>query len=296
MQLRAIQTSLLVGGLLLSARSFAVDVNAGDYTALPPGTNVAAWYQQYGRASSFNPDGGATQRHDTGLKSNISILRLIHFTEIAGMTVDPQVLLPFGHIYDAKVGGQSLGSASGMADPIFGATFWLVNQPAAGSSGRYVGITPLLYLPWGSYDRNDALNLGENRYKFDLQLGWVEPLWGKTSLELYGDAVLYGDNDDAGNGRQRLEQDPTYQVQANLRYDFDPTRRVALGYSTTQGGKQFLDGDYTGQKTQVQQLRFEVQQMVGHKVQLSAQLTHDLQAEGGFREDIGLNLRALLLF
>ncbi len=296
MRFPALQSSILAASLWLSANAHAVDVNAGDYTALPPGTSVAAWYQQHGRASSFNPDGGGTVSDNTRLRSNISILRLIHFTEIAGITVDPQVLLPFGHVYGAKIGGQSLGSASGMADPIFGATFWLVNQPGAGASGRYFGVTPLLYVPWGSYHKGDALNLGENRYKFDLQLGWVEPLWGKTSLELYGDAVLYGDNDDAGSGRQTLEQDPTYQVQANLRYDFNPSQRVALGYSASTGGKQFIDGDYIGQKTEVQQVRFEFQQMVARNVQLSAQLTHDVQAEGGFREDVGVNLRALLLF
>ncbi|MCF5241793.1 transporter [Pseudomonas syringae] len=279
-----------------STKAMAVDVNAGDYTALPAGTNVAAWYQQYSHSDRFNADGGADSTRQTSLKSNISILRLIHFMDIGGITVDPQILLPFGHVYDARIGGQSLGSASGMADPIVGATFWLVNQPSAGASGRYFGITPLLYLPWGSYDRHDAVNLGENRFKGDLQLGWVEPLWGRFSMELYGDAVVYGHNDDAGSGRQTLKQDPTYQLQGNLRYDFNPTQRVALGYSASTGGKQYLDGGYTGQKTEVQQVRLEFQQMVGQRVQLSAQLTHDVRTVGGFQEDAGINLRALLVF
>jgi hypothetical protein len=279
-----------------STKAMAVDVNAGDYTALPAGTNIAAWYQQYSHSDRFNADGGADSTRQTSLKSNISILRLIHFMDIGGITVDPQILLPFGHVYDARIGGQSLGSAKGMADPIVGATFWLVNQPSAGVSGRYFGITPLLYLPWGSYDRHDALNLGENRFKGDLQLGWVEPLWGRFSMELYGDAVVYGHNNDAGSGRQTLKQDPTYQLQGNLRYDFNPTQRVALGYSASTGGKQYLDGDYTGQKTEVQQVRLEFQQMVGQRVQLSAQLTHDVRTVGGFQEDAGINLRALLVF
>lgn len=281
---------------LASSNALAVDVNAGDYTALPAGTNVAAWYQQYSRAERFNADGAPDSQRDTGLKSNISILRLIHFMDIGGIIVDPQILLPFGHVYDARIAGQSLGSASGLADPIIGATFWLVNQPAAGVSGRYFGITPLFYLPWGNYDKDDALNLGENRFKADVQLGWVEPLWGKVSMELYADVVAYGHNNDAGNGQQTLKQDPTYQLQGNLRYDFNPSQRVALGYSTSTGGKQNLDGDYTGQKTQVQQVRAEFQQMLGQRLQLSAQLTRDIEVTGGFQEDIGVNLRALLLF
>ncbi|KTB95212.1 hypothetical protein AO073_15290 [Pseudomonas syringae ICMP 11293] len=281
---------------LSSTKAMAVDVNAGDYTALPAGTNVAALYQQYSHSDRFNADGGADSTRQTSLKSNIGILRLIHFADIGGITVDPQILLPFGHVYNARIGGQSLGSASGMADPIVGATFWLVNQPSARVSGRYFGITPLLYLPWGRYDRHDAVNLGENRFKGDLQLGWVEPLLGRFSIELYGDAVVYGHNDDTGSGRQTLKQDPTYQLQSNLRYDFNPTQRVALGYSASTGGKQYLDGDYTGQKTEVQQVRLEFQQMVGQRVQLSAQLTHDVRTVGGFKEDVGINLRTLLVF
>lgn len=274
----------------------AVDVNSGDYSALPPGTNFAAWYQQYSHADRFNAEGAPDSRRDTGLKSNISIVRLIHFMDIGGMTFAPQVLLPFGHVYDARIAGQSLGSASGMGDPIIGMTFWPINQPAAGASGRYLGIIPLVYLPWGNYDKDDALNLGENRFKIDLQAGWVEPLWGKISMELYADVVAYGHNHDAGSGRQTLKQDPTYQLQGNLRYDFNPSQRLALGYSASTGGKQYLDGDYTGQKTQVQQVRAEFQQMLGQKVQLSTQLTHDVAVTGGFEEDIGVNLRAVLLF
>jgi outer membrane receptor for ferrienterochelin and colicin len=113
---------------------------------------------------------------------------------------------------------------------------------------------------------------------------------------LYGDAVFYGPNRDAGNGSQTLRQAPTYQVQANLRYDFNPAQRIALGFSDVNGGKQRLSGDYTGQKTEVQQVRLEFQQMVSSNVQLSAQVTHDTRVVGGFREDTGLNVRALLLF
>jgi hypothetical protein len=281
---------------LLSTKALAVDVNAGDYTALPPGTNVAGWYQQYSRSDRFNADGAADSKKGTSLKSNISIVRLIHFMDVGGITIDPQILLPFGHVYDARIAGQSLGSASGLSDPIVGATFWLINQPEAGVSGRYFGITPLLTLPWGHYDEHDSLNLGENRYKGDLQLGWVEPLRGKFSMEWYADAVVYGRNHDAGGGSQTLKQDPTYQLQTNLRYDFNPAQRLALGFSASTGGKQYLEGDYIGQKTEVQQVRLEAQQMVGRTVQLSAQLTHDVHVQGGFQEDSGINLRALLLF
>lgn len=276
-------------------QAWAVDVSPADYTALPPGTNAVVWYQQHGKSNSFRADGGADSTRQTGLKSNTSILRLIHFTEIAGMTADPQLLIPYANIYDAELAGNSLGSASGFADPIVGATFWVVNQPGAGVSGRYVGITPLLTIPVGSYDEQRSMNSGGNRWVGNLQVGWIEPLWGRFSMELFGDVVKYGDNKDAGDGNQTLEQNDTYQFQTYLRYDINQTQRVAAGFSATQGGKQYLSGMYTGQKTDVQQVRLEMQQMLGPKLQLAGQLTHDTRVEGGFEKDVGINLRLLFL-
>ncbi|WP_235595635.1 hypothetical protein [Pseudomonas syringae] len=50
-----------------STKAMAVDVNAGDYTALPAGTNVAAWYQRYSHSDRFNADGGADSTRQTSL-------------------------------------------------------------------------------------------------------------------------------------------------------------------------------------------------------------------------------------
>ena len=273
--------------------AYAVDVNAGDYTALPAGTNVAALYYQHGESDGYYVNG---DKIDAKSHSDIGIFRLIHFTKIGNITVDPQILLPFGTVYNTRVGGQHLNDTSGIADPIIGATFWLVNQPKAGVSGRYVGLTPLIYLPVGQYNKHDSVNLGENRFKYDLQLGWVEPLYKNWSAEFYQDVVFYGNNDQAGNGSQTLKQHTSYQTQANLRYDFNPKQRVALGYSATYGGKQELDGVDQNTQTKTQQVRFEYQQMLNARTQFSAQLTSDTKVESGFKKQLGANFRLLYLF
>ncbi|PVZ84059.1 transporter [Serratia sp. S1B] len=273
--------------------AYAVDVNAGDYTALPAGTDVAALYYQHGESDGYYVNG---DKIDAKSHSDIGILRLIHFTKIGNITIDPQILLPFGTVYNTRVGGQHLNDARGIADPIIGATFWLINQPQAGVSGRYVGLTPLIYLPVGQYNKHDSVNLGENRFKYDLQLGWVEPLYKNWSAEFYQDVIFYGNNDQAGNGSQTLKQHTSYQTQANLRYDFNPKQRVALGYSATYGGKQELDGVDQNTQTKTQQVRFEYQHMLNAKTQLSAQFTSDTQVESGFKKQLGANFRLLYLF
>ncbi|MBT0729214.1 transporter [Rosenbergiella nectarea] len=293
MKITFTRASLLMAASLFSSYGHAVDVNTGDYDALPSGTNLAMVYLQYSEANDYYQQG---KRQDGYLRTEMSITRLIHYTDINGMLVDPQILLPYGSVRGASVNGQSLGNATGFGDPIVGATFWVVNQPQAGYVGRYVGITPLLTLPLGNYDRHKAINIGENRYKFDLQLGWVEPLYKQLSLELFQDSVFYGHNNDAGSGNQTLKQHPTYELQTNLRYDFTRTQKMAVGYALYTGGRQHLDGDYNQTKTASQQARIEYQQLFAGHFQVSTQLIHDFDVKSGYKKDTGMNLRLLYLF
>ncbi|EMO7189901.1 transporter [Pluralibacter gergoviae] len=279
---------------LYATGACAVDINAGDYDAMPAGTNLAALYLQYSEANHYYQQG---KKQEGYLRTEMSILRLIHYAEIGGIIVDPQILIPYGSVRNASINGQSLGNATGFSDPIIGATFWLVNQPTAGYIGRYFGVTPLLTVPLGKYDRHRNINIGENRYKFDLQLGWVEPIYDKFSLELYQDSVFYGHNTDAGNdGHQTLKQHPTYQVQTNLRYDLNSRQKIALGYSVLMGGRQYIDNDYSDSKTSSQQLRLEYQQLFAGHFQVSTQLIHDVDVNSGYRKDSGVNLRFLYVF
>ena len=172
----------------------------------------------------------------------------------------------------------------------------MINQPEQGVSGRYLAVTPFIYLPLGQYDKNDAVNLGENRFKYDVQLAWVQPLYGKLGFEFYQDAIWYGDNDEAGSGNQTLSQDTSYQTQVNLRYDLNAKQRIALGYAANYGGDQSLDGIQLEQNMEKQQARFEFQQMINSKTQLSAQLVSDTQVESGFKKDLGLNFRLFYIF
>lgn len=273
--------------------TYAVDVNTGDYTALPSGTNVGVFYYLHSEMDGYYKDGN---KIDASSKSDIGIARFIHFTDIGSIRATPQILIPFGAVRNTSINETSLNNTTGFADPIIGSSFWLINQPDKGVSGHYFALTPLLYLPIGQYNKYDAVNLGENRFKFDLQMAWVQPIYNKISFEFYQDAIWYGDNDEAGNGNQTLSQDTSYQTQINLRYDFNQMQRIALGYAANYGGDQSLDGINLHQDMQKQQVRFEYQQMINPKTQISAQVVTDTKVESGFRKDLGLNLRLFYIF
>lgn len=283
--------AMLLGGMMTPAQ--AVDTNAGDYDPMPAGTTLALWYQQHNKADTYDLDVRGNTR-GSELKSNISIARFIHYIDIAGMRIDPQILLPFGHVYDAKVGSDRLGSASGMADPIVGGTLWLINDPKAGNLGRYLGVSTLITIPVGKYDSNDRLNMGNNRWQGDFQVGWVESIYGNHGLELLGDFIYYGDNDDYLGSR--LEKHPSYQLQFHYRYDFAPGQRLALLYNSSYGGKEYLAGSYIGAKTEFQQVGAEYQHMLTNQLQLLGQVTRDLDVDGGFERDYSVLMRATYIF
>ncbi|URR20371.1 transporter [Klebsiella quasipneumoniae] len=194
---------------LATGPAHAVDLNSQDLIPAPAGTDAILGYFTYATRDSFTPTGGGEIKQETGLDSFVSIFRYVHYMDVGGFTVAPQVLLPYGRLYNGSLNGVRLDSASGLGDPILAAPVWLVNNPST-----TFAIVPYLYLPAGSYDAGRTLNVGENRWKFDLQLGGVQQLGNGFATQLSTDVMWYGVNDDAsGIGTGRLKQDNTYQFQ-----------------------------------------------------------------------------------
>ena len=232
-----IQLSALILGSSLSYSVLAADIDAGDYTALPVGTNLAIlYYQNTSRDELYT--GGNKVAGDYSLASDVGILRGVHFTEIGGYTVDPQFLLPFGQL-DAGKDVAALGKGNGVGDLVLAATVWLVNKP---KDNTYFGITPFLYLPTGKYDNGKSLNLGENRYKFVLQTGYITNLTDEISIDLAADVTLYGSNDEFGAAKDTMKQDASLQLQAFLRYKINPSWDLRVSFSQTFGGETEVNG------------------------------------------------------
>lgn len=274
-----------------SPGAHAVDVDAGDYTALPDGTNLAIVYYQHATRDALFADGDKVDV-DAGLDSNVGILRGVHYMDVGGYIVDPQFLLPFGRL-EAKDDLSALGDADGMGDLILAATVWLVNDP---KNSTYFGITPFLFLPTGDYDKKDALNLGENRWKFALQAGYITQIAPKLLLDVVADVTVYGDNDDFGPTGAKLEQDPSIQLQGFLRYQMSDTWDLRAGISHTTGGKTEVDGVSQNDRLQTTKVSVGTGVFVTPTVQFIANYGRDVDVRQGFREDNRLNLRLLKVF
>lgn len=280
--------SLMAG---FSCGALALDVDAGDYTALPKDTNLGLLYYQHTERNALYADGHKVPIH-AGLDSDVSIARGVHFMQLGDYIVDPQFLLPFGNVR-ARDDLKDLGSDSGTGDLILAATVWLVNEP---EKRRYFGITPFLFVPTGSYDKHNAINLGENRWKFTLQSGYITPLTDKVTLDLVGDVTFFGHNNDYGSAGVTQKQDPLYQGQAFLRYNFTERFDIRAGVSKLWGGESQIAGLDMDDKPGTSKYTVGTSYFVTPSTQLMANYGQDMSVDNGFKEERRINLRILQLF
>jgi Putative MetA-pathway of phenol degradation len=280
--------AVLAASLFAATPARAIDVDAGDYTALPAGTTLGITYYQHAtRNRAYS--GGDRVPINARLDSDVGILRGVRFMDIGGYIVDPQFLLPFGKL-KGKNDLSALGSADGIGDLLLAATVWF-NKP--GQKENF-GITPFVFVPVGSYDRNKPLNLGENRWKFALQAGWINPLSDSITMDLIGDVTLFGENDKFG--ASKLKQKPLLQFQGWWRYHLSAATDLRLGLSQTVGGETKVDGVSQDDRTSTSKFSIGAGHFVGATTQILATYGRDISVREGLKENNRLNLRLLLIF
>ena len=280
--------AMLFAGFTLNAT--AIDIDAGDYEPLDPGSAMGLLYLQYAERDEIYSQGNKL-RGNNGLDSSIGIFRYVYFTEFFGMTVAPNILLPFGKL-EGKDDAAGLGSTEGIGDPILAAAFWIQNNREART---FTGITPYLFVPVGQYKNDKPLNLGENRWRYSLQAAHVRPLSDKITMDLAGDVTFFGENDNYGAAKQTRKQKPLFQAQAWFRYHLTPTSDLRFLLSGTFGGETEVGG--VDQRDTQRTFKFGVggSFFVG-STQILAMAGRDIDVENGFAEEIRLNIRFLHVF
>jgi len=269
----------------------ALDVDAGDYTgAIPSGTNLALLYYQHAGRSRLYAQGHKVS--DGNIISDIGIARYARFIKVAGFLMDPQILIPFGNLR-GRDSLDALGSHSGLGDIILASTVWLLNNPARKT---YLGVTPFLYVPVGTYNRNDGLNLGEHRWKFTLQAGFITPIVAKLSFDLIGDVTVFGHNSDYGSTSATLKQDPLFQLQSWLRYHVLPTLDFRAGGSYLFGGKTSVDDADQADRTSTGKFLVGAAWFALPTLQFIGTVGRDITVRQGPMETARVNLRVLKIF
>ncbi|MDP3536403.1 MAG: transporter [Halomonas sp.] len=291
----SIKGILVAGGVTLSiatAQAAEIATDPGDYVPLPEGSNLGLLYLQYASRDSVYANGDQLPG-GAGLDTHIGLARLIHYLDIGGYTVNPQVILPFGKVnLTSPFGPLEPESATGIGDPMIGATAWLVNNP---EQQQWFGLSAFASIPFGQYDSHKGpVNVGENRWKGIFQAGYVTGLSDHFMLDLIAEYAIYSNNDDFLGIRR--EQDDSQSLQTHFRYLLNPQSHIALSYYHTFGGETTVGGVQQDDELNNNRWLATFSTFVQPTLQLQAQYGQDIGVENGFKEDQRFNLRLAKVF
>lgn len=275
-----------------ATRAGAQEIQPYEFTPLPAGTNLVMGYYVYGHNTDFNVARGNTIKN-SGVEINVAVARYVHFFDIPGYPAGFQIIQPFGSLSGGHIGGQSIGSAFGAQNLQLSAFIFPYVNTATKTN---TNITGFIYPPTGTYDRRSPLNLGDNRWRGDVQLGLTQGITENLAVDVSLDAQLYGDNSDYVPGNRRLSQDPSYRAQVWVNWRWNPGFTTSLGYEGLFGGLQQVNGFLDGSKTEVQRIRANAALFLTPRIQTMIELNHDVKVVGGFKQDFGTTLRVLYVF
>lgn len=280
--------------LLATQAAHAFELEPDEYVAAPPGTTALFQYFFYAGDQSYHPVGGTTVRLDTHLTETVGLTRATQFFQLGPLEALAEVLQPYGALGNASIGGTSYQDSTGAGDTTVAVALWPYKNAA---KQTYVGIATYITLPDGAYNATHAINLGGHRVVYDPELAFHQGFGNHWSVDLTGDYILYGNNSYGnGTGQATVSQHPTVQMQAFVNYAVGKFVDISLGYEGESGGRQFLNGADTAAKTEFQEIRFVASYSVTSSFQVLGEVNHQFQNVGGFKEAVGVTMRALYTF
>lgn len=270
--------------LALECHAAMIPTEPGDNVPLPAGTELGVVYFQHAERNRVKHD-GHTATKDFGLDSNVLLMRYVHWTEVGGFIVTPQVIVPFA---DLKMSGQNKDRATGLGDPIVGSALWLLNDPV---NERYFSVAGFLNVPVGEYhERDGSMNTGENRWKAALHVNYVQAIIPHT---LYGEITFEHDkiwNNDDFQG-VTLEQDDVFELHAHLRFVYSPVNQFGLSYHHTVGGNNRVAGVSQSDSLNTKKALVTWSHFFTPRTQFQTQVGQEYEVRNGPQEKLRLNFR-----
>ena len=243
--------------------------DAGDYTALPPGTDVSLLYLQNLRADDTYVNGNkAALPKDLDLNLKLGLFRQIHYFSLGGYTANAQVIVPFAR----QTVGLTDTSSSGIGDIIFGGTLWTIANAA---SGENLGYSVFITAPTGA-DKDKGFAISDNRWAADLQVGYIRKLAPKWTLDLIAQAELYQNRRDTGS-----QKDTLGRAFAHLRYHISEATYVAGSLRYAIGAKETLNGTTISGSKRDTNITLTWASFLTKQVQLQTQYSQDIHVENG---------------
>jgi hypothetical protein len=280
-----------------AGKALASDPLPGDAIGLPPDVNIGLVYNQYEDTGTFSPAHGGNVPHSR-LSNDVTVLRYVRTFGIDGYTFGVQAVLPYvAFLGTTKVGGGSVATNSGFAQPLLGAFAFPVNDDA---DGRSVAVGGWIFPAVSSFNKNYPINASNDLTTFEVEGGFHQILAGdpkgsNLSLEAWGEGYFYSNNTNdlaggAGGPPATYREQSTEEVRVYLPYVVNPKVGlfVAPGLFQSFGGKQTLAIHNTpfivdtGNRTEITELRFAAGMFLSPTLQVMGIGEYDVAGHGGF--------------
>ncbi len=243
--------------LLLVTPAYAQFDGPRTYWPMPKNYNVVAAHYINGTANASWSVWNQVQAN-VDIDSDLFLLTYTRNQVFFGRAVYWQLVVPAGTLKTDSPLPLSTNDdfVKGLGDPSFGATINLVGVPAMKAKDflRHdldfsANLGAMIYFPFGQYNENEALNVGSNQWRIRFSAPMVKSIgpWvpGKrTTLEVVPSLMLYGANDN--NLGNRIEQDPTFAIEAHLTRDLTRKVYISADYTWINGGQQTYSDATTG--------------------------------------------------
>jgi len=286
-----VATALTGAAVMLPSLSHAIGSDSDGWNTPQVGHPLAITYFSRKSTNEAYSDGKKVS-DNTNIDSTVAMFRYLHPVDVGNDVIwTPNVLLPFASVETAGDAG-ALGDKKGMGDLGLVSGFWPIHDREA---RKHFAIVPFLWLPTGDYDKDDALNLGENRYRFALQLGGQFALSDAWDFSGSVDTTWYGENDDT-----EMKQKPLTQIDGWLKYNMQSSMysHVAVGLSQKVGGETEVAGVSQDDRTSTTTAKLQFGTLIDDSMSRHALFTvaQDLTVENGTKSDAYFELRLTQVF
>jgi hypothetical protein len=238
--LRVIASALL---LLSSSSLFAQDLEPRSYTNVPIGESfLVVGYVRSG--GEIAPSGSSSPIQDFELDIDAGVVGFAHTFALGGKSakIDMAATRQCWEGSAVYFGDFVEGRRCGYGDPkirlswnFYGAPALKLEEFVKWEPGLVIGTSLQVSVPVGTYDNDNLINFGANRWMLRPGLG-MSYKFGNWHYDIIASVRLFEDNDDFLNG-STVEQDPLYSVQGHLIYSLRKGRWISLNANFYRGGE-----------------------------------------------------------
>ena len=175
--------------------------------------------------------------------------------------------------------------ASGIGDVVLASALWPYSNR---DTRKYFGMAGYLSLPTGSYNSQQVFNVGENRYKYDVQMGYQQPIIENLDGMIAVDTMWFGGNSQCAAAclsatNTSLNQKPLTTTQLGPIYKVNQTYTLGASYFYVAGGATTIGNTYQNNVANTQ--RYLLSALAYYPFgRISLQYGRDMEIKNGFVE------------